>query len=144
MGRGLPPSYDRIVFRRRLVIGYMLAVFAIVGFAFFLFPEFLGTPQDFDPAPYQEEATPKTELEMSELASAFQAVQQAVLDRLGPQYLKEVKWLERRHQGHWGWYSYEGRLGVVGRRGQERSFEYVVVVQLSPDGEWEVLSITVE
>jgi hypothetical protein len=67
-----------------------------------------------------------------------------VLLRLGSQNLKEVEWLERRHEGHLGWYSYEGNVKITDWQGQERVSEYLVVVELNADDGWDVSSISVK
>lgn len=146
MRHGFPPTPDRIFYRRCPVGAGVLVLVAIadIAYLFSISPNFFNSSDDFKPTPFREKEAPEVDREQTERDFAFKEVQRAIVYRLGPESLQEIEWLDRRHEGHRGWYFYEGRLRVMDWKERERIFEYTVTLELNPDDEWKILSIAVE
>jgi len=78
-----------------------------------------------------------------ELASAFAVTQRFVLQQLDVGRIRNVAWVEKHHEGHRGWYKFNGRIAVKDTDDNVYELRYEVVVSLDARGAWVLEDIRV-
>ena len=128
---GIPPSLDRIRMQHRLIAG--AAVLGAVCFAV-MWLVYREAPVLSD-AQTPAQATRPGEEDRGE---AFGAAQLHLLDRLNAERVVDVAWRDTRHQGHYGYYTFEGTMAAQATDGAVHPITYVIAVFRDDDGAWAV------
>ncbi|MCP4643151.1 MAG: hypothetical protein GY851_22075 [bacterium] len=137
---GGPPIYDRIVVRRRMAAAAVVVLLLFVGGLVGLMRSGGGLPPE---GPEPDGMDTFTRDEARELEDAYEAAQRYVLGELRGGRVREVDWGPRMHEGHLGWYRFEGPLDVTGRDGKVHPFRYDCAVSLTPQQDWKLEQIAV-
>ena len=137
MARGIPPSLDRMALSRNLLLmGAVCLVVIVVGVVVItrsragldsLGSEELG--QGLGRSGHFKS-------EQEELGSALAMAQRYVLRQLNPSRVRNVAWIETHHEGHRGWYKFDGYLQVEDTDGKAHRLSYTVVLHLDVGGQW--------
>ena len=140
--RGVPPSLDRLEFRRFKIAfiagGTVLVVCAVAALSLYLHShpglDRQGLMQGFA---RQQRAAAEEELE-----NAHKAVRRFVTARLADRGARPLRWPGvPRHEGHHGWYFIEGLVEAGSAFESKTVLLYQVRLALRPDGDWQLESI---
>lgn len=149
---GLPP-FDRRdmyrpfdehrIYRGRMMVHCAILTVAVLGVAFLLRSCLFAGLEHSGTLPYSPATQKQSRSAEAELAYSYQAVQYAVVSRLGSSGIGDTDWLQHRHEGHLGSYYHEGQVKISDWNDQEQIFYYEARVELGSDDNWELLSISV-
>ena len=143
--RGIPPSLERREFRRRAAT--MIVGFVALGLGLLVL---VAVRTEYARRSFEKLYSADGELGKTkpdsdeERVDAFAAVQDYVLQQLGAVGTEEVAWNDTRHEGHHGYYVFEGVLGIGLAGGGEHAFTYTATVTGSVRDGWELEQIEVQ
>lgn len=136
----IPLSPDRIAYRRK--VGFVAAAAVVIGVPLYAFV--LMNLQNASKAnsivPFSEKDGGKAD-DSRDLADAYRAVKRAVVEKMGPEYIRDLNWLEQHHEGQDGWYSIDGRVETSNKEGARMTFSFSAIAELDEDGNWNVSSV---
>ncbi len=140
--RGLPPSLDRLEFRRFQIIlaavgiVIMLVVALVVTNGGLIFPNLSREEMETGFEVHRNDGT-------VELAEAHAAIRRFVLQELAARGARPIAWPGLpRHEGHLGWYDIEGQVEARASDGTRVRVSYSGRVILTQEGTWRSENIT--
>lgn len=135
---GIPPSADR-EFRKLVVFASFAMAAIIIGATAFTLDHngCFGADRNLsDVYKPGELRTPKSE--SAERASAFAAARRFVANHLDAGSIKELKWLDTRHEGHHQWYRFEGTMEITFEDDEKLTRGYSIVVSRDSPTSWKM------
>ena len=128
---GIPPSFEQLLLRRIMAaVAALIVVSTALVLGWFYRSNLLGASGELHLyEPGQTEA-------LRELAAGWEAVRPMVLHRLEMPGVTGIDWGERYHEGHHGWYRFEGALRVLDAAGQPHGFHFKAEVHKEGADTW--------
>ena len=133
----VPPCPDRLSHNRNIIIAVGIAILAAVVLGLiFLMSESSSNLEKLDK---MNTHTPQADRrkEQNEFAQAFAATQNAVLRKMNPAEIQQVRWRNTRHEGHNGYYQIEGTVDFSYGEKETYSMFYQATTFLK-NNEWQV------
>jgi hypothetical protein len=135
---GIPPSPDS-EFRKIVITTSFVVAALVIGFTALMLDQngCLGPVKDLGEV-YTDAEIQSPRTESAERASACAAARRFVANQLDLSSIKELKWLDTRHEGHHQWYRFEGELEITYDDGETLMRTYSVVVSRDSPTSWKM------
>lgn len=139
MGRGLGPSLDQQdLARRRILLAVGVAAVVLAGGLLVL-----RQPDWERREAFYDSLEPDLPSGEEDRPAAFAAAKSYVLGQLNAAAIRRLVWLEVHHEGHYGYYRFDGRIAVEDIEKRVRRMPFEVAVSRREDGSWKLEQVRI-